>query len=211
MGYSKQKTCMYCFAILCGLATVSLCSYWFYQFTLNKDLSVVQYKEFEGANDGVFPTASLCLGNPFLKKKLDEYGVNETSYLAFLRGESFTKEMLNINFSYVTIDITDYINGYLFAFNNGTRVHFSSGLSLQQKKMITFPSFSGFSGGANAFYKCFALKTPTINKNIIEICSEFDADGKYFHSTSKGFQFFEIVFKFSKNNFQFIEFVYVLY
>ena len=130
MSYPKQKLFMTSFALLCTITTMALGSYWIFQYTLNEDLSVVYYKEYLETNDDVFPTVSLCLGNPFLKKKLDEYGFNETSYLAFLRGESFTKEMLNINFSYVTTDITDYINGYQLDFNNGTRIHFSSGLIL---------------------------------------------------------------------------------
>ena len=129
MGYSKQKTCMYCFAILCGLVTLSLCSYWCYQFSRNEDLTVVQYKEFKGTKEGIFPTASFCLGDNFvlLKEKLDQYDVNETSYLSFLKGNLFDNKMLSINFSYVTIDITDYIKGYRLYFKNGSSISFHSG------------------------------------------------------------------------------------
>ena len=111
---------MNCFALLCTLIAVSLASYWCYQFTLNEDLSVVSYKVFHGNKDDIFPTASLCLRNPFLKEKLAGYGTDEATYLAFLRGKSFANEMLNINFSYVTIDIADYIKGYRISFKNGT-------------------------------------------------------------------------------------------
>ena len=90
MEYSKQKIFMNCFALLCISITVSLGSYWSYQFALNEDLSVVSYKVFRGTKDDIFPTTSLCLRNPFLKEKLAEYGVNETSYLAFLEGKSIT-------------------------------------------------------------------------------------------------------------------------
>ena len=165
MGYSKQKTCMYCFAILCGLVTLSLCSYWCYQFSRNEDLTVVQYKEFQGTKEDIFPTASFCLGDNLvlLKEKLDQYDVNETSYLSFLKGNLFDNKMLNINFSYVTIDITDYIKGYRLYFKNGSSISFHSGLTLKQKEMLTFTSFVGVSAIDGAFFKCFALQIPKVN------------------------------------------------
>ena len=157
----KLKMFMNCFALLCGLLTVSLCSYWCYQYSLNDDLSVVRYKEFQVTNDDIYPTASFCLGNPFLKKKLTVYGVNDTAYLDFLRGTSFTKGMLNINFSDVTIDITDYIKGYELYFKNETGILFTSDLTLQQKTKLTYTSFIGF-GYDNILYKCFALEIPSV-------------------------------------------------
>ena len=129
-----MKMLMNCFALLCGLITVSLGSYWCYQFALNEDLSSLQYKEFHGTKEDNFPTVSFCLGNPFLKEKLAEYGVEESTYLSFLGGKSFTNEMMNINFSYVTIDITDYIERYHIHFQNHTTENSDSSLTLQQKK-----------------------------------------------------------------------------
>ena len=145
MGPNKQKMFMYCFTLFCALLTVSFVVYWCYQFTLNEDLSVVQYKEFQEKDDKIFPTVSLCLGNPFLKEKLDDYDVDETTYLAFLEGSTYSNKMLNINFSHVTIDIKDYIKGYNLRFKNDTSIVFGAGLTLQQKEMLTFPSFIGFS------------------------------------------------------------------
>jgi hypothetical protein len=130
---------------------------------LNEDLSVVQYKEFHQTSDDIFPTVSLCLGNPFLKVNLSEYGVNETSYREFLRGKVFTKEMLNINFSRVTIDIVDYIKGYRMYFRNMTYKKFDSGLTLREKQTLIFRSYNGFIGPYGTFYKCFALNIPAIN------------------------------------------------
>ncbi len=84
-------------------------------FSASKIMKITNHY-FTGTKDDVFPTASFCLGNQFLKAKLDEYGIDETSYLAFLSRTSFAKEMLNINFSYVTMDITNYIKGYQIYF-----------------------------------------------------------------------------------------------
>ena len=166
MVCSKQKLVMYSVTIICGVITASLCSYWCYKFTLNEDLSVINYKEFHHeTNDDVFPTVSLCLGNPFLKKRLYEYGVNKSTYVSFSRGKFFTNEMLDIDFSRVTVDIVDYIKGYRMYFNNSTYVKFEARLSILEKEMLTFNSFNGFIGHSGTFFKCFALKIPAI-KNL---------------------------------------------
>ena len=149
------------FALLCGLLTVSLGSYWCYQFSLNEDLTSLKYKEFHGTKEDNFPTVSFCLGNPFLKEKLAEYGVDEPTYSSFLGGKSFSNEMMNINFSYVTIDITDYIEGYHIHLQNDTSENWGSSLTLQQKKMLIFTSFIGFMGN-KLLYKCFALNVPEV-------------------------------------------------
>ena len=127
---------------------------------------LVEYKEFYETKDDIFPTASLCLGHPFLKEKLAEYGANETTYLDFLSGTTYAKEMLNINFSYVTIDIIDYIKGYQLYFKNDTALLFDTRLTFQQKKMLTFNSFNGFSGSLGIFYKCFALNLIFMGKAL---------------------------------------------
>ena len=154
----KQIFLMHSFTFCCILATVFLCSYWCYKFTLNEDLSVISYKEFHKTDDDIFPTLSLCLGNPVLEERLAEYGFNKTSYLDFLSGKLFDKEMLNINYTYVTQNIVDYIKGYRIYFRNRTRIKIDSGLSLQEKEKLTFNTFNGF--GHSVFTKCFGLVIP---------------------------------------------------
>ena len=74
MKVTKAECFMYPFGIVCVATTVSLCLYWCHQFSLNEDVSVVQYKKFYETNDDVFPTASFCLENPFSAKRLSKYG-----------------------------------------------------------------------------------------------------------------------------------------
>ena len=85
------------FSLVCVLTALSLGSYWCYIFSLDEDSSVITYKEFYETEDDIYPTASFCLGNPFSNELLSQYGVNKTTYLDFLRGSYFTKDMLNIN------------------------------------------------------------------------------------------------------------------
>ena len=67
----KQNIIMNFYVLLCGSITVSLVSYWLYQYTLNEDLSELSYKQIHGTNDDVFLTVPLCLGNPFFEEELD--------------------------------------------------------------------------------------------------------------------------------------------
>ena len=165
MKLSKEEWFMYPFGIICAATTVSLCLYWCYEFSLNKDVTVVRYRKFYDHKDDVFPTMSLCLGNPFSEKRLSKYGVNITSYLAFLEGKMFDKEMLNIDYNYVKTDIMKYIKRYRIYFRNNTYAEFESSLALQENKMVIFDSYSGFSGYYGVFFKCVALRIPN-NKDL---------------------------------------------
>jgi hypothetical protein len=163
----KQQIFMYFFSLICISTTLFMCIYWFYEFSLNEDLTVVSYREYHQTDDDVFPTISLCFKNPFVKERLSEYGVNESTYFAFLQGKYFSNEMLDIDYNNVTIDIIDYLKGYRIYFRNSTISKFDSGLSIQDKKRLTLISFNGFTDFYNTFYKCFSLAIPKFKDLMI--------------------------------------------
>ena len=167
MGSIKQRMFMYSFSLICISTTLFMCIYWFYEFSLNEDLTVVSYREYQQTVDDFFPTISLCFKNPFLKERLSEYGVNESTYFAFLKGQYFSNDMMDINYNNVTIDILDYLKGYRIYFRNSTIVKVDSGLSIQSKKRLTFVSFNGFTDFYNTFYKCFGLEIPKFKDLMI--------------------------------------------
>ena len=170
MDFNIQRTFMQIFTSLCTLATLLMAVYWCYKFSLNIDSSIVTYSEFNEGKLKTHPTASMCLQNPFDQDRLAEYGVNESTYLDFLKGEYFSKAMLNIDFNHVTIDISDYIKGYRIYFRNGSIAKYDTGLNIESKKNLTHVSFSGFAGFYNKFIKCYALNIPKIgNVEIFRI------------------------------------------
>ena len=148
------------FGVLCVFTTFSLCLYWCYQFALNEDLSIVHYTEFYQTNDNIYPTLSLCLKEPFIKERLNEYETNETSYSAFLSGNFFSKELMRINYSYVSIDILDYIKDCQIYLRNATVINMLEDLSQEQQKSLIFNSFNGFISWVDKFYKCFSFVLP---------------------------------------------------
>ena len=162
MACELRKVYMYMFSIVCVMATFGMCGYWVYKFYLNEDSTLVNYKKFYQDEDDIYPTISLCLQNPFLKKELAKNGVTESLYLAFLKGEYYSNEMAAINYTRVTIDISNFIKAYRIYYRNNTFHSFKSGLTLNDKKKLMTNSFNGIADSYQLFYKCFALEMPKI-------------------------------------------------
>ena len=161
MKVTKKETLRYMFAFLCVSATLSMCVYWAYKFSLDKDLSVITYRKFYETKDDVYPTVSFCLKDPFLKERLAEYGVDQSLYLKFLRGDYFSEDMLKIDYSNVTFDISDHVKGYEMYFRNGSK-KLDLKLSITEKRRLTHNSYNGFNNFGRRFLKCFALEIPKI-------------------------------------------------
>ena len=77
-------------------------------YTLNYDVSRVDYKIFHAEEDNIYPSISLCFGDVFVEEKLKKYGVNQSLYLQFLKGEFFSQSMLYINYTNVTLNPEDF-------------------------------------------------------------------------------------------------------
>ena len=122
MKITIRQSFRFVFVLFCAIAAVSICIYWIHKYKLDEDLSVITYREFYEREDDVHPTVSLCLRNPFLSERLAEYGINKSSYSDFIKGEYFSTQMLGIDYENVTIDISDYIKGYLNIFRNGSKI-----------------------------------------------------------------------------------------
>ena len=162
MNMNIKKNCFYMFAFLCVVTTFIMCAYWCYKFSSNEDSSVVTYRKFGKRTNDIRPTISMCLNNLVVERRLSRYGVNESAYLSFLKGKTFSKEMLKVDFNDITIDVADYIKGYRMYFKNGSIIKFDDNLAFEDKKSLTHVSFTGITGVYGRFYKCFALNIPQI-------------------------------------------------
>ena len=160
MEISLKALFNYTLFLLCTFATVFMCIYWVYRYSLNEDFGVVTYKGFYERENDASPTVSLCLENPFLNQELAKYGVNKSLYLQFLKGEYMSRDMMNVNYQNISIDIADYIKGYHTYFRNGSVLKSDTGLNIQEKRKLTHVSFNGFIGSPRRFKKCFALNIP---------------------------------------------------
>ena len=188
---SMKTIFSYVYILLCTTAAIFMLVYWGREFSLDEDLTVTTYRKFYERGDDVYPTVSICLVNSFLKQRLADYGVNQSLYLKFLKGEYFSEDMLKIDYKNVSIDISDYVKGYKVYFRNGTRE-----MDIMDKTRLTYNSYNGFDTYGKRFMKCFAVNIPRVQdlKTFrILISNELFEPTRYERPTNQGFSaFFEI-------------------
>ena len=110
------------FRIACLTTTVSLSVFWFYKFSLNKDLIAIEYKKYYTQEIDVYPMMSICIGNPISETKLRKINptVSVQSYLNFLSGKDFDPKLLDIDYREIIKNMTDYVEDDFIRFRNGS-------------------------------------------------------------------------------------------
>ena len=144
------------FHACCFITTSGLISFWIYKFSMNEDLSTVEYKEYN--NDGIgtsYMSSTICFKNPFVssnKAHLNQSQKNE--YLRYFMGDETSKEP---DFSYekVALNLTDFVQQYYLRLRNGTKGYYKP---FEFKFDVIQESFNGFWLGY--FYRCFELVAP---------------------------------------------------
>ena len=108
MTFRKWELLVYIFNCLCIGSTAGLIAFWIYKFTLNEDLSFVEYKEYNSDTDDYYPSLSLCFRNPFVNYKRTYMNGSERLRLeAYLLGNEEGTEMSYDNYNKLTFDLTD--------------------------------------------------------------------------------------------------------
>ena len=91
--------------LICTLATVFFLLYCLYQYSLNKDVSQVTYKEFHETEDNIYPSLTVCFANIYLDKRLERYGVNSSyDYSRYLVGDYWNDQMNEVDYDNVNRD-----------------------------------------------------------------------------------------------------------
>ena len=104
----------YSFHLVCSLAALLFVCFCLYKYSLNKDLSQVTYKEFHKTNENIYPSLTLCFASIFYEGNLKEYGVQSINeYANFMDGEYWNDRMIDVNYEKVTLNISDYVLGFV--------------------------------------------------------------------------------------------------
>lgn len=109
------------FHTCCFITTSGLISFWIYKFSMNEDLSRVEYKEYN--NDGIgtsYLSSTICFKNPFLssnKAHLNQSQKNE--YLRYFMGYETSKEP-DVTYEKAALNLTDFVQQYYLRLRNGT-------------------------------------------------------------------------------------------
>ena len=75
-----------------------------YHYALDEDLTFTPYREFHSGEKYIYPSISLCFGNVIDEAKLNEFGVNSTTYMDFLKGHNISQDLSSIPYEKVTLD-----------------------------------------------------------------------------------------------------------
>ena len=123
MKIFSAKILIRIFNIICLAVAVVLIIYWMYEFSLNKDVSSIDYKRYHESDDDQYPLLSLCFINFLSAKKLEQQNprTNKSEYLNFIRGNYFEAQLLEIDFQNVSKNISNYIIGYYLIKEDGRK------------------------------------------------------------------------------------------
>ena len=168
-GHSWCNLIHSCYHIICLCITILIVCFCFYKYSLDEDVSLIDFKTFNEDRLSLYHTTSLCFYNPFLAAELAKLGngINTTSYSKFLQGQLQDERMKMIDYDDVTLSLEDKLIAVSAKMENGTF------LWLYDRENQHLP-FLGADGRAmthtsfrSGLKKCFSFEIPYIEGNLM--------------------------------------------
>ena len=106
-----SKVGLQIFHFICLAVTILLVVWQIYVYVQNNDVSRVGYEKFHSSASEIYPSVSLCFGDVLLQEKLNDYGVNKSYYLNFLKGLVWDEQLLYIKYDNVSTNLNDHLLG----------------------------------------------------------------------------------------------------
>ena len=106
-----SKVALQIFHFICLAVTILLVVWQIFVYVQNNDVSRVGYKKFHSSASEIYPSVSLCFGDVLLQEKLNDYGVNKSYYLNFLKGLVWDEQLLYIKYDNVSTNLNDHLLG----------------------------------------------------------------------------------------------------
>ena len=113
--FDFNRTCFnIIWTTLCIVATIGTTMWQISNYVKDDDMSVVQFKRFHDTEIDLYPSITLCFVMLFNAKELQKYGkdANALSYVLFLKGSQWNKDMLQIDYNNVSVNFNDFILAY---------------------------------------------------------------------------------------------------
>ena len=162
MNFSKSE-CTKFFRLLCMFSAIALTGWCLYKYTLDEDVSLVGYANFNDGKERLYPALTMCFWNPFYNEKLKQFGagINTSTYSNFIQGNYWDSRMSSIDYDEVTVSLEDYMIEIGVQYGNFTtriwRDKFKQG-----RKYTEMPSF--YVTDRNGGSKCFSFNMPYIER-----------------------------------------------
>ena len=141
-----------------------------YEYSLDKDLTLIEFKKFQTKDEDIYPSTSFCFFGPYEVEKLKSVGENitESKYIKFLQGRLWQEEMIHIGYDDVTIDIDDYIVGYDIKFDDEEKISNITPEFLELENKGWNPPYASLT---NPDMKCFTLDIPYQHGKLLKYIS----------------------------------------
>ena len=126
---------------------------------------MIQITKFHSSKDAIYPSLSICIRNPILEDKFEQYGdasINKQTYYNFLDGLNWNEKMLVVDYDNVTVSFDD---SYVFSFYKKRISNFGSS-KLQNWDFKWKPEYYvSFRSNAK---KCFTVVSPYFQDELLE-------------------------------------------
>ena len=166
---SKWQVFEYIFYLICLFTTTGLVGYWNYKFSLDEDLSVVEYNHYDmkDVNDvskSPYLSQTICFRNPFMISKETHMNDSEKLWVEEYLAGTDDMKFLDFNYNDVALNLTNFVKEYYIRWRNGTRQYFD--VSEIPWKAVD-NGFNGFWVGK--FFRCFTLKPPNSDVAVLSL------------------------------------------
>ena len=144
------------YKISCIIAVIILGIWNVYLYSLDEDFVQINSRVFNGKPDSVYPSVSFFFYSPYINEAFQKYGnkISSSDYIQFLQGNQWRKELADIDYNDVTIDIKNYFLGFDIHYDDQSRIIYNS----------TIPKNSEwkppYSSSNSSFGKMFTVDIP---------------------------------------------------
>ena len=192
---TKLRLVTVVFRYICLICAISLTVLCIVQFTLNKDVAEIKFREYHNTKDDLYPSITFCHLKPFILEKLQRYRWNLTiggykKYLAGnykIEGELFEpdyqnsdREFLNeIDYDGITFHIKDYLIKFLVVFLSNDFVNYdiisysmqngslAPDIEINKEEYQDLPDINFYVSARHYLYKCFTFDAPFVQGRFI--------------------------------------------
>ena len=168
---SSNHCALHIYQIVCFIVAVVLIGRGIYLYSLDDDLTVTKYRDYNSGINNIYPSISLCFGNIFNKMELSKYGISSDEYELFLKGVNVSEKLFEIPYQQVTLNPVDYLLGIeMYQQLSNKKVnqdqHYWYDFTMLNKSIhlnnlnLYVDQFNEWLG---TLYKCMTLDIPYIN------------------------------------------------
>ena len=160
-----ENTFLNVFHLVCILSTVGIASWCCYKYSLNRDVSVIEFIKFNSDEESPYPSFSLCFMYPCLDQKIrnSEPDLSCNDYYGMHKNDSMINEnLLKMNYDNFTINLNDYLLGTKILLENESSIEYNVHEHGSTSNILR-PPYRSFTDPRN---KCYTFITPLLKETL---------------------------------------------